>query len=127
MYPIVQVLFLDLFLCLRQFKTPRLMQSVEDICRDDEALHVVMELDAVCGSLRDGGRELLKVCCGALAPIEGRQHDVNHHMLNGCCGRSLGSSLDGAEQLVQVVFVNCPKIRSVRCAEDRIGDLGSND
>ena len=86
-----------------------------------------MESDAVCGGLHDGGQELFKVCCGALAPIEGRRHDVNHHLSNGRCGRPLGSPLDGAEQLVKLVFVDCSKILSICCAEDQIGDLGSED
>ena len=127
MYPIVQVLRLDLDLCFRQFRTSQLLRGVGNIGRDDKSLHVVMEPDAVCGGLGNGGQELLEVCRSTLAPIKGRRHDVNHHILNGCCGWPLSSSLDGAEKLVQVVSVNCPKIRSVRCAEDQISDLGSND
>ena len=54
-HPIVQVLCLDFALCLCQFQTPRLLYGVGDIGRDDKALHVGMESDDVCGSLRNGG------------------------------------------------------------------------
>ena len=106
---------------------PWLLRGVGNIGRNDDALHVVMEPAALCGSLCDVGRELSEVCCGVLAPIEGHRHDVDHHLLNGCCRQPLGSSLDGAEQLVQVVFVDCLKIRSNCCAKDWIGDLGSDN
>ena len=70
MYPILQVFCLDIALCFIQFRTPRLLRGVGDIFRDDEAFHIIMKPDAVCGGLRDGGRELLEVCRGALAPIK---------------------------------------------------------
>ena len=100
MYPIAQVFCLDLGLCFSQFGSPRLMRGAGHILRDDEAIHIVMKPHAICGGLRNGCRKLLEVRLGALAPIEGRCHDVHHHLSDGCCRRPLGSSLDGAEQLV---------------------------
>ena len=55
MYLIVQVFCLDIALCFIQFRTLRLMRSVGDIFRDDEAFHIIMKPDAVCGGLSDGG------------------------------------------------------------------------
>ena len=56
MYLIVQVLCLDLALCLRHFRTPQLLCGMGNIGRDDEALRVVMEPDSVCGGLCNGGK-----------------------------------------------------------------------
>ena len=52
---VVKVLGLDIALCLRQLVTPRLLCGVVNIGCDDKPLRVVMESDAICGGLRDGG------------------------------------------------------------------------
>ena len=70
------------------------------ICRDDEAFHIVMKPRAICGGLCHGCRKFLEVHRGALTLIEGRRHDIHHDLSDGCCRRPLGSSLEGAEQLV---------------------------
>ena len=127
MDPIVEVFCFYLSLCLRQFRSPRLLRSVYHICRDDEAFHNIMKPHAICCGLRDGRRKLFEVRCGAFMPVEGRRHDGHHYLLDGCCRQPLGSSLDGAEELIQIVLVDCPKIRSVRREEDQIGDLGPDD
>ena len=127
MDPIVELFCFYIALRFRQFGSPQLMRGVCHICRDDEAFHIIMKPHAICGGLRDGRRKLFEVCRGAFAPVEGRRHDVHHHLPEVCCQRPLGSFLDGAEELMQVVLVDCSKIRSIRCAEDLIGYMSLND
>ena len=127
MDPIVEVFCFCLSLCLRQFGAPLLMRSVCHVCRDDGAFHIIMKPHAICCGLRNGRRKLFEVRRGNFVPVKGRLHDGHHYLLDGCCRRPLGSSLNGAEELIQIVLIDCPKIRSVCRAEDQIGDLGPDN
>ena len=118
MDPIVDVSCFYLALRFRQFRSPRLMRGVCYIFRDDEAFHIIMKPHVICGGLRDDRRKLLKVRRGTLVPVKGHCYDFHHHLPDGCCGRPIGSSRDIAEELLQVVLVDCSKIRSIRCEED---------
>ena len=117
---IVEVFWFYLALRFRQFGSLKLLHGVCHICRDDEAFHIIMKPHAICGGLRNGRQKLFEVCRGAFAPVKGRRHDVHHRLSDRCCRRALGSSLDGAEELMQVVLVDCSKTRSICCAEERL-------
>ena len=110
MDPIVEVFFFYLALRFRQFGAPWLLRSVRHICRGDKAFHIITKPHTICCRLRDGRQKLFEVRSGAFAPVKGRHHNVHHHVPDGCCRQPLGSSLDGAEELMQIVLVDCSKI-----------------
>ena len=97
MDPIVKVFCFYLALRFIQFGSLRLLRSMGQIFRDDEAFHIIMKPHAICGGLCNGRRKFFKVRRGAFALVEGRRHDVNHYLLDEYCLQPLGSSLEGAE------------------------------
>ena len=111
----------------RQLVTPRMLYGVGDVGGDYKPLNVVVDSDAVSDSLRDGGGEFLQVCCGTLLPIEGRCHNVDHHLPDRFYGWLFGSPFDSDEQLVDLIFIDRSEVWSICCAEDWIGELCANN
>ena len=112
-YFVVQVIGLDIALCLRQIRYPCLLCGVGNIGGDHETLHDVVELDAVGGGLCDCGEEIFEICCDTLLSIKCRCHHVHHNLSDRCCGWSFGSTHDGAEHLMERILMDRSEVRSI--------------
>ena len=101
--------------------------GVGNIGGDHDPLRILVETDDVGGSLHDDGGEFFKVCYGAISPVQGRRTHVDHHLPDRCCGWSFMSTLDDADQLMEIILIYSSDIQSICCEKYRVGDFRAND